>query len=54
MQHKTILAQGGTIHLIKHAAHFSNGDNPEQVNKEIENFIIKTVHQEGEDYAALR
>ena len=45
---------GYPLHIIKHAAHFSNGDNPEQVNKEIENFIIGTVHQEGEDYAALR
>jgi pimeloyl-ACP methyl ester carboxylesterase len=27
------------LHIIKHAAHFSNGDNPEQVNLEIENFI---------------
>ncbi|MEA4911384.1 MAG: alpha/beta hydrolase [Oscillospiraceae bacterium] len=26
------------LHLIKNAAHFSNGDNPEQVNREIESF----------------
>ncbi len=27
------------LHLIKNAAHFSNGDNPLQVNREIEEFI---------------
>lgn len=27
------------LHIIKNAAHFSNGDNPEAVNKEIETFI---------------
>lgn len=32
-------AAGYPLHIIKHAAHFSNGDNPEQVNLEIENFI---------------
>ena len=32
-------ATGYSLHIIKHAAHFSNGDNPEQVNLEIENFI---------------
>ncbi len=30
---------GYPLHIIKHAAHFSNGDNPDQVNLEIENFI---------------
>ena len=30
---------GNTIIFIKDAAHFSNGDNPEQVNAEIEKFI---------------
>ena len=30
----------------KQAKHFANGDNPEQVNTEIENFIIETVCQE--------
>lgn len=30
---------GYPLHLIKNAAHFSNGDNPEQVNIEIETFI---------------
>jgi pimeloyl-ACP methyl ester carboxylesterase len=34
-------ATGYPLHIIKHAAHFSNGDNPEQVNMEIENFIQK-------------
>lgn len=32
-------ATGYPLHIISHAAHFSNGDNPEQVNLEIENFI---------------
>ena len=32
-------ATGYPLHIIKNAAHFSNGDNPEQVNLEIENFI---------------
>ncbi len=32
-------ATGYPLHIIKHAAHFSNGDNPEQVNLEIDNFI---------------
>ncbi len=30
---------GFPLHIIKNAAHFSNGDNPKQVNKEIEDFI---------------
>ncbi len=30
---------GYPLHIIPHAAHFSNGDNPGQVNKEIEIFI---------------
>lgn len=30
---------GYPLHLIKNSAHFSNGDNPEQVNMEIEAFI---------------
>ena len=30
---------GCTLHYIKNAKHFSNGDNPEQVNTEIEHFI---------------
>lgn len=32
---------GYPLHIISNAAHFSNGDNPKQVNKEIENFIKK-------------
>lgn len=36
---------GYPLHIIKHAAHYSNGDNPEQVNMEIEKFI-----QRGESY----
>lgn len=32
---------GYPLHIIKNAAHFSNGDNPEQVNREIETFIKK-------------
>ncbi|WKY47286.1 alpha/beta hydrolase [Eubacteriaceae bacterium ES3] len=30
---------GYPLHIIKNAAHFSNGDNPSQVNLEIEKFI---------------
>lgn len=30
---------GYPLHIINHAAHFSNGDNPEQVNAEIELFM---------------
>ncbi|MEA5050313.1 MAG: alpha/beta hydrolase [Oscillospiraceae bacterium] len=30
---------GYPLHVIKNAAHFSNGDNAEQVNSEIESFI---------------
>lgn len=30
---------GYTLHYIKNAKHFANGDNPEQVNREIEHFI---------------
>lgn len=30
---------GYPLHIIKNAAHFSNADNPEQVNFEIDNFI---------------
>lgn len=31
--------KGYPLHMINNAAHFSNGDNPEQVNAEIESFI---------------
>lgn len=44
---------GYPLHFIKQAKHFSNGDNPEQVNKEIENFIIDTVYQERKNHNAL-
>ena len=44
---------GFPLHFIKQAKHFSNGDNPEQVNNEIQNFIIETVRQERENYAVL-
>ena len=37
---------GYPLHFIKQAKHFSNGDNPQQVNREIEEFIQKTVHTE--------
>jgi pimeloyl-ACP methyl ester carboxylesterase len=30
---------GYPLHMIENAAHFSNGDNPDQVNMEIETFI---------------
>ena len=38
---------GYPLHFIKQAKHFANGDNPEQVNKEIEKFIIEILRQEG-------
>lgn len=44
---------GYPLHFIKQAKHFANGDNPEQVNKEIEKFIIETVHKERKIYAVL-
>jgi len=31
--------EGYPLHIIKNAAHFSNGDNPDEVNKEIDSFI---------------
>ena len=37
---------GYPLHFIKQAKHFSNGDNPQQVNREIEEFIQKTIHKE--------
>ena len=37
---------GYPLHYIKNSKHFSNGDNPEQVNRQIEEFIQKTVHTE--------
>ena len=44
---------GYPLHFIKQAKHFSNGDNPDQVNAEIEDFIIETVRQERKNYAVL-
>ena len=35
---------GSELHWIKNARHFSNGDNPEQVNTEIELFINENSH----------
>ena len=32
---------GYPLHMIKNAAHFSNGDNPVQVNQEIQTFISR-------------
>ena len=34
---------GYPLHIIENAAHFSNGDNAEQVNYEIEQFVIQTM-----------
>ena len=34
---------GYPLHIIKNASHFSNGDNPQQVNSEIEQFIKQTI-----------
>lgn len=41
---------GYPLHFIKHAKHFSNGENPEQVNKEIENYMIETIRQERKNH----
>ena len=35
---------GYPLHIIKNAAHFSNGDNPVQVNHEIQAFLNKIIH----------
>lgn len=35
---------GYPLHIIKQAAHFSNGDNPEQVNAEIKSFMQGLYH----------
>lgn len=43
---------GYPLHFIKGAKHFSNGDNPEQVNKEIEDFIH--MESEREDFSPDR
>lgn len=32
--------EGYPLHIIKNAAHFSNGDNPDAVNREIEEFVL--------------
>lgn len=40
-------------HFIRGAKHFSNGDNPEQVNREIEGFLRTVIGQEGNDDTAL-
>lgn len=40
---------GYPLHFIKKAKHFANGDNPEQVNREIEDFITGV-----NNHAALR
>lgn len=37
---------GYPLHYIRGAKHFSNGDNPEQVNKEIEAFIDAIIRRE--------
>ena len=34
---------GYPLHIIEDAADFSNGDNAEQVNSEIEQFVIQTT-----------
>lgn len=45
---------GYPLHFIKQAKHFANGDNPEQVNREIENFIIETVRQERKKLCCIK
>ena len=36
---------GYPLHFIKDAKHFANGDNPKQVNEEIELFIKDSIHK---------
>lgn len=36
---------GYPLHIIKNAAHFSNGDNPEQVNYEIQTFMQNLINK---------
>jgi pimeloyl-ACP methyl ester carboxylesterase len=42
---------GYPLHLIQGAKHFSNGDNPEQVNREIEDFIHNLRRRENHNVA---
>lgn len=35
-----VKSTGYPLHIIHCAAHFSNGDNPKQVNQEIESFMV--------------
>lgn len=44
---------GYPLHIIQGAKHFSNGDNPEQVNREIEAFLNSLGRKEGNENAAL-
>jgi len=41
--------EGYPLHIIRNAAHFSNGDNPEQVNEEIRAFIRGLRRAEGRE-----
>ncbi|MEE0753175.1 alpha/beta fold hydrolase [Frisingicoccus sp.] len=38
---------GYPLHFIKGAKHFANGDNPEQVNREIDSFVNRLRKEEG-------
>lgn len=38
---------GYTLHIVKDSAHFSNGDNAEQVNTEIQSFLDDILKTEG-------
>lgn len=44
---------GYPLHWVKNARHYSNGDNPEQVNREIAAFLQECKQKEGETHAAL-
>lgn len=44
---------GYPLHFIKDAKHFANGDNPKQVNEEIELFIKGSIHKGENENACL-
>ena len=44
---------GYPLHYIKNAKHFANGDNPKQVNEEIELFIKDSIHKGENENACL-
>jgi len=41
---------GYPLRIIRNAAHFSNGDNAEQVHSEMEQFIHQVVADDGKHF----